>query len=117
MDLEKRAFLEFQFSRLGSELFKLANMMGTALNAAKQLPGAVERAPGMVNRLTHAAPHLNEVAGLGILAAPSVASLAGQPMSEHNSHMAELGGLGVLAGPSAYHAGKSLLGKIPRAIH
>ncbi len=116
MDLEKRAFLEFQFNMLGRELFKLANMMGTAMSAVKQAPGAVTKAPGMINRLTHAAPHLNEVAGLGILAAPSVASLAGKPMSEHNSHMAELGGLGVLAGPSAYHAGKALLGKIPRVL-
>lgn len=43
-----------------------------------------------------------EVAGLGILAAPTIQKMRGKEMSERKSHAAELGGLGVLAAPAAH---------------
>lgn len=49
--------------------------------------------------LTHGA----EVAGLGILAAPSVMSAAGGHPSEKTKTRTELAGLGTLAAPSALH--------------
>jgi len=51
-----------------------------------------------------------ELAGLGILAAPSFQRLRGKPMSEDNEAKAEVLGLGVLAAPTTYHWGKNLLG-------
>jgi hypothetical protein len=56
--------------------------------------------------------HAIELAGLGILARPSVQELRGKQMSEHSKHMHEIGGLGVLAAPSAYELGKAGLGKL-----
>lgn len=53
--------------------------------------------------------HAAELAGLGILAAPSVASMAGKPLSEKKKDLAEVAGLGVLAVPSALHFGKKLI--------
>lgn len=77
------------FSRMGNAAKGVGtNIMNTASNA-----------------LHHpSAEHLTEIGGLGVLAAPSVADLAGSPMDSHTSHMFELGGLGVLAAPSAIHA-------------
>lgn len=43
-----------------------------------------------------------DIAGLGILAAPTVQKMRGKEMSEKGTHAAELGGLGVLAGSSAH---------------
>lgn len=43
-----------------------------------------------------------DIAGLGILAAPTIQKMRGKPMSERGTHAAELGGLGVLAGSSAH---------------
>lgn len=40
-----------------------------------------------------------ELAGLGILAVPSVASLAGHPVSEKTKDVSEVAGLGTLAAP------------------
>lgn len=99
-----------------------------AANAARGLlPGpAAAAGPGLLQRLaSDAGTHKAELAGLGILAAPSVdhlqakirAGLAGdkapgaahqrQFMGETAHALTELGGLGVLAGPSVAH----LLGK------
>jgi hypothetical protein len=49
-----------------------------------------------------------ELGGLGLLAAPSVSDLAGDPWEEKNKAMAEIAGLGILAAPSAHN----LIGKI-----
>jgi hypothetical protein len=55
--------------------------------------------------------HLAEVAGLGMLAVPSIQHLRKKPMSESKTHKYELAGLGTLAAPSAYHIGKKVLSK------
>jgi hypothetical protein len=47
----------------------------------------------------------NEIAGLGVLAAPSVQELRGKKVDEHTKHIAELTGLGMLAAPYAYDLG------------
>lgn len=57
------------------------------------------------------ASHAAELAGLGLLAIPSVQHLRGKPMTEKNEHKMELAGLGVLAAPSVYHYGQKLLSK------
>lgn len=57
------------------------------------------------------ASHLAELAGLGALAAPTVQSLRGKPMSEKNKSRTELAGLGILAAPSALSLGRRLIGK------
>lgn len=62
-------------------------------------------------RVDKTASHVAELAGLGILAAPSAAALAGKRMKDHTAHKYELAGLGTLAAPSAYALGKKLLRK------
>lgn len=47
--------------------------------------------------------HAAEIGGLGILAAPTIADMAGHPMSKKWKDRSELAGLGVLAGPAAKH--------------
>lgn len=44
-----------------------------------------------------------ELAGLGILAAPAAASLAGRPMQDKSKDVAEVTGLGMLAAPYAHN--------------
>lgn len=107
-ELEKKAFVEYYVNRLGTYMAKIANITGALQSTAN----AVSK-PGLFGRLgrviSHpASGHLNEVAGLGVLAVPSAANLAGHPMSDHSAHATELAGLGILAGPSAYHAVKAL---------
>ena len=53
-----------------------------------------------------------EAAGLGILAAPSVAGLAGHPMGEKTKEIAEVGGLGVLAAHPTYELGHAAVNAI-----
>ena len=53
-----------------------------------------------------------EVAGLGILAAPSVAGLAGHPMNEKTKEIAEVGGLGVLAAHPTYELGHAAVNAV-----
>lgn len=50
-----------------------------------------------------------ELGGLGVLAAPATASLAGHEMTQKHKDMAEVGGLGMLAAPYAHNiaAGRS----------
>jgi hypothetical protein len=60
--------------------------------------------------------HGAELAGLGILAAPSVAHMMGKKVSEKNQHRAELAGLGVLAAPSLVHFAKGLSSKFKKAV-
>ena len=58
------------------------------------------------------ASHVADLAGLGVLAAPSIASLSGKPWKEKTKDKAEVAGLGILAAPSAYALGKNLLKRI-----
>lgn len=58
------------------------------------------------------ANHGIELAGLGMLAAPSVAHLGGKDWSEKNKARAEVAGLGVLAAPSAMAVAKKGVGKL-----
>lgn len=57
------------------------------------------------------ASHAAELAGLGILAAPSAAALAGKKVNESTAHKAELVGLGTLAAPSAWAVTKKFFRK------
>lgn len=50
--------------------------------------------------------------GLGILAVPSVAGLAGHPMSDRNKEIAEVGGLGILAAHPTYEMGHAAVNAI-----
>lgn len=50
-----------------------------------------------------------ELAGLGMLAVPSVQSLRGRPMKEKHKDMLEVAGLGTLAAPYVHSIGKKLL--------
>lgn len=53
--------------------------------------------------LPHESPHLaSSIAGLGVLAAPSVSHLAGHDMDEKTKSKLELGGLGLIAAPEAH---------------
>jgi hypothetical protein len=52
-----------------------------------------------------------ELAGLGMLAVPSVQHLRGKPMSEGTKSKIEIAGLGTLAAPYAWQAGKKLLSR------
>lgn len=48
-----------------------------------------------------------ELAGLGILAAPAAANLAGKPMQDKSKDVAEVTGLGMLAAPYAHNIAKT----------
>jgi hypothetical protein len=53
-----------------------------------------------------------ELGGLGVLAAPSVAGLAGHPMGEKAKEIAEVGGLGVLAAHPTYELGHAAVNAV-----
>jgi hypothetical protein len=69
----------------------------------KSFVDEVEKIKEATGTLGHAA----EVAGLGILAKPSIDKLRGKKTTEKSDHAHELAGLGVLAAPSAAHLGHS----------
>lgn len=50
-----------------------------------------------------------ELAGLGMLAVPSVQALRGKKMKDKHKDALEVAGLGTLAAPYAWSAGKKLL--------
>lgn len=56
--------------------------------------------------------HAAELAGLGVLARPSLNHLRGKEMTERQKGVHEVAGLGILAAPSAYGLGKSLLSRV-----
>ncbi len=56
-----------------------------------------------------------ELAGLGILAAPSAANLAGRPMQERSKDVAEVTGLGMLAAPYAHNMAASRSARYARS--
>jgi uncharacterized ParB-like nuclease family protein len=88
-----------------TEVERTSNRTGEDMKLDSQEKTAFEL--GFEKRASHAA----EILGLATLAAPSVQSLRGKPMSEHTSHKMELAGLGILGAPSAYAIGKKLLTK------
>lgn len=49
----------------------------------------------------HNLDHVNELAGLGTLAVPSVQHMRGHEMSDNTAHAMEAAGLGILAAPYA----------------
>ena len=55
------------------------------------------------------ATHAADIAGLGILARPTIQKMRGKEVSEGSEHAHELAGLGMLAVPSAIHLGHKLL--------
>lgn len=76
-----------------------------SLQADQDTPGdytmvraAVDAKFGKIAGLDHL-----ELAGLGTLAAPSVAALAHHPMKEKHKEVAEVAGLGILAAPYAHN--------------
>lgn len=50
-----------------------------------------------------------DLAGLGVLAAPSESALAGKPWSDKKKEVAEVAGLGILGVPAAAYLGKKIL--------
>ena len=132
-ELIKKAFAEVTMRDLGARLAEISsNVKVSSFNWSKfreiamsniktaGIPtgtyNAVSKAPSMFSRFANAAPHLNEVAGLGVLAVPSIAGLSGKPMDEHSKDIMEVGGLGMLAAPSAYHAAKSFIPKASKVL-
>lgn len=67
--------------------------------------GFEKRASVLKNILKHETP---ELLGLGILAAPSIAGLAGKKMSSKAKDSLETVGLGTLAAPSALKVLKAI---------
>lgn len=51
----------------------------------------------------------SELAGLGVLAVPSVANMMHRPVSERTKDLTEVGGLGILAAPYAHQIAKANL--------
>jgi hypothetical protein len=82
----------------GSALKKLYHMANE---------GARSAVAGTKIKVGSSAAHAIELAGLGILARPSIQKMRGKDMDDHSAHMHELAGLGVLAAPSAYELGKA----------
>jgi hypothetical protein len=54
----------------------------------------------------------SSLAGLGVLAAPSVSSLAGKPWKEKSKDVAEIAGLGMIAAPEAH----DLMGMLRKGV-
>lgn len=78
--------------------------LGTAAVGAKLLGGGTKTAfeAGFAKQASNFA-HAAELAGLGILAAPSVSEMRGKDWNPKAKAGAEIAGLGVLAVPSAAH--------------
>lgn len=74
---------------------------------AKNLYEKVAFSPNMVNGL--------ENLGLGVLAVPSIAGLAGKPMEDKTKEMVEVGGLGILAAHPTAELGHSAMQAIKGA--
>ncbi len=95
-------------SKLASEMRQMMAAKRRAnLDAGAKRQARIDTTKNASN-LAHAA----ELAGLGILAAPSVAEMRGRKVSDKTKHRAELAGLGVLAAPSAIHLGGRAVSKI-----
>jgi len=80
----------------------------------KQAAQVIEELKGPVNKMANGEMihHGLELAGLGTLAAPSVAHLAGHDMDESTKSKLEIGGLGVLGGVEGHGLYKALKRRI-----
>lgn len=76
-----------------------ANPLATVAAHVGNAAGQVGKAVGQTGPWGHAA----ELAGLGILARPSIQKLRGKQVTHRSEAGHELVGLGTLAAPSAYH--------------
>ena len=102
------------------ELFKIAEMRAVPNHwegDGKGLHEAIERMIGrkpqqVLDKTSNAWGHGAELAGLGILAKPSIDRLRGKHVDERKAARTEVAGLGVLAAPSAYELGKKGLGAL-----
>lgn len=68
-------------------------------------------------KTSNAFTHGTELAGLGILAKPSIDRLRGKHVDERKAAKQEVAGLGVLAAPSAAHFGNQALKKVAPKFH
>lgn len=92
---------------MNARMFKAFVKEAMALQADAHTPpdytmikaAVAARFPGLQKRAWDA----GELAGLGVLAVPSVMSLAGHPMKEKHKDVAEVAGLGMLAAPYAHN--------------
>lgn len=92
-----------------------SSVSGAVRNAANAVASSPDAIGAFHRALTKGASslgHAAELAGLGILAAPTVAEMRGRKVSDKTKHRAELAGLGVLAAPSAIHLGGKAVNKI-----
>jgi hypothetical protein len=76
---------------------------------AMPAPGLATRAAGWVGQHRDTLTHGAELAGLGILAKPTIDEMRGKHPTEQAKHRSELGGLATLAAPSAITLGSHLL--------
>jgi hypothetical protein len=101
---------------------------GKAVNDAREAALRVHRPPPVVHADTpklletmkkrasigEALGHATEIAGLGVLAKPSLDRLRGKKVDERKASKQELAGLGILALPSALHLSHSVYKKLRR---
>lgn len=71
--------------------------------AAEAKFGIIKEAAQRLTGMFKKAWNSGELAGLGILAAPSASSLAGHPWGEKSKDVSEVAGLGLLAAPYAHN--------------
>jgi hypothetical protein len=79
------------------------------LKKAANIKNIASKTKGLINKHKDNLYHGAELAGLGILAAPSIQGLRGKHMSEKTKDKMELAGLGTLAAPSAAHLARKVL--------
>lgn len=93
------------------ELHKILNMHEPHIKPIAKSPASGGTGNIEMKKAASESPlyHGAELAGLGILAAPSVAHMMGHKVKEKNQHRAELAGLGVLAAPSVVSLAKRAL--------
>lgn len=105
--LRGNVVVAFDHKRNAIRSFKLERIKG--MNKVANFFDGFYKQASLGENLYHGA----EIAGLGILAAPSVKKMiTGKEMSDDNKHKSELAGLGVLAAPSVAHLAKSIGSKI-----
>lgn len=90
---------------MNSRMFRSFVKTAMELQADQDTPGDYVAARAMAEAKFGKIAGLDalELAGLGTLAAPSVAALAHHPMKEKHKEVAEVAGLGILAAPYAHN--------------
>ena len=112
---------------LGSRLDRLTSKTGISpqahlkrtLAADAAVQGRIAAEHGPKTKKAGLGAGALDVAGLGMLAAPTVQKMRGKPMSDKNKDRTELAGLGVLGGSvaaeHAHDAKKFVASKLPKA--